>query len=216
MFRRPFWALHSPMSTLKTLRTLTLAVAVYPVGGCSSDDRPDATTVIPDSGDDPFDAGIPPDLGFFDGGSADASESVDAGTLCTMNGTTMVEGVSVPLGDPSGRPENPNEDPSIVTCLGRPLVDTTPFQNNYCPVECIDTFGVALDANIVGALEVAVFPEQINGTPVDPTYDVDRGQDAQPSARLPVGFRIVASSPNTCDSGYQLELGFTDLGQAPC
>lgn len=189
--------------------SIPLVLAIF---ACSGDDPTPPTTVVPDLGVADFDAAFLPDLGFFDGGSGDAGPEADAGSACTMNGISMIEGVPVELGDPRGPPENPSGNPSITTCLGQPLIDTTNFQNNYCPVECIETFGVALTEGVVGALDVAVFPEQIGGSDVDPTFDVARGVDRQADARLPVGFRIVESDPAACESGYQLELGFLDLG----
>ena len=215
MVARPRWGPQTPMRTIDPLCTLCLALGLTAVLGCSSDDELDGGPRGLDTGAGDFDAGFEPDLGFYDGGRPDVGPIPDAGSLCTINGTTLVDGISVPLSNPRGPPENRNGNPSITRCIGRPFVDTTNFVNSYCPVECIDTFGIPLTPEIVDALEIAVFTEELEGNRVDPMFDVDTGVDRQPEARLPIGFRIVATSPQTCPSGYQLELGFSDLGAEP-
>ena len=109
----------------------------------------------------------------------------------------------------SNRPESAGGVPSSLSCSKAEF--PAPFPSKYCLVECIDFLGHTPTQAELDELDVDVFvgvTELGTETGVDPTYSSTTGRDRSPAERQPVSFNV-RPSPNDCDGGYQMELGFT-------
>lgn len=176
-----------------------------------------------DLGSSPLDAGTSLDLGTAadagapdfgnsaDAGAADASAPFDAGYYCTMNGETEVDGQPVPVPEASEAPRA-GDNPALVSCIDRQV---EPFSNRraVCFTQCAEFFGLAPTPEQVRELEIAVFTStDLDGARVDPSYDFVTRRERSPTAVLGVGSRVVATQAPQCESGYQVEVGFLNLG----
>ncbi len=154
----------------------------------------DATVV--DSGPQP-DAGMPP--------------RPDAGHYCTMNGAVDVNGTAVPVADVSGQAQTTTGNGAVTSCIDGPPNDNPGFISELCFAECANFHGATPSEAEVMALQVDVFLQTEDGSPVDPSYDYTTGVDRQPSANAGSGYDWVANTSD-CDSGWQLEIGYNSSG----
>lgn len=203
---------HSYRWTLLFAGALALGVTA-----CSSDDGGEDAGA--DAGVDSgvsFDATVV-DSGTPDAGFPDSGPAPDAGHYCTMNGEVDVDGTGVPVADVSQTPVTVSnltgtEMPAVLSCIDDPPSDNPPFINELCFAECVSFMGASPTQAEIDALEVTVFAQTMGGQPVDPSYDYVTGADRQPEARTGAGFDFVQNSQD-CDSGWQLEIGYSNLGQ---
>lgn len=189
------------------LFVLLAASALFVACGTGDDDD---TTADRDGGTS-RDAGPPRDAGFRDAGFRDAGPRRDAGHYCRGANGVDVDGTSVPVDDVTDEPRT-EFGAGVTSCIDDPISPQA-MSFEYCLFECVDFMGAQPTADDIAALEIAVFPfvdDQLD--PVDPSYDWITGQDRQPSERLPVGYNFRTVQGAICDSGWAMELGFSDLG----
>lgn len=185
---------------------------------CGDDGGPTDASVVPDAGVDadlgaPPDTGsLPADMGAADAGATrDAATRPDAGYYCTMGGTEQVEGEPVPVPEATEVPRAGATAASL-RCIDR-RVEPFSSRRTMCFTQCLDFLGFQPTADQVRELQIDVFPaETLDGMAVDPSYDFATLRDRDPMNRLGVGSVIRATQTSQCDSGYQIELGFLDLG----
>lgn len=164
-----------------------------------------ADTGTADSGDTLPDSGPPRDAGV-----RDASPQGDAGHYCAAENRVNVEGERVPVAPASTVPEPSAGPRATLNCIDRPPTEHPAWE--YCITECLSFLGETPSADQVESLEIAVFLSEVGGRPVDPSFDPATYLDRTPSARAPVGGTVTAVAPNTCASGWQVELAYLDLG----
>lgn len=193
---------------------LGLASAVWACGdddsnGSMSNGGTDAGVLIDAGAEEdtgPADTGSSPDTG-----PRDAVPRPDAGYYCTTNGAETVEGESVTIPEATENPQARGRQASTI-CIDR---DVTAVGNNraYCFTQCVDFFGFIPTPAQINELEVDVFQaERLDGSRVDPSFDIQTRQERSPDERVGAGF-VVTTSAQQCASGYQIELGFIDAGE---
>lgn len=183
---------------------------------CGDDDAPADSGVAADAGVT-VDLGVASDAGETDlgapdaGSRPDATAPLDAGYYCTMNGQAEVDGQPVPVPEATEAPTS-GPSPSSLTCIDRQV---QPFDNRraVCFTQCADFFGFVPTPEQVRELEIAVFPAaDLQGGRIDPSYDFVNRRERSPTEILGIGSRIVATQAPECTSGYQVEVGFLNLG----
>lgn len=164
---------------------------------------------VRDSGAGGTDATVMPPR---DGGVRDSGPPADGGHYCTMNGEVDVNGTAVAVADVSGRPTTASGATAVTSCIDNPPSDNPPFINELCFTECLDFLGESPTAADVSALDLDIFFAEMNGNPVDPTYDYGTRRDRMPNGNTGAGFRITENASD-CDSGFQIEIGYGSSGQ---
>jgi hypothetical protein len=156
----------------------------------------------------PMDAGGAPDAG----GEEDAGASRDAGYYCTTDGQEQVEGRPVPVPDAPMPPQASGSARVSLRCIDR---EVRPFDTRVpvCFTKCLDFFGFEPTAAQVQELEVDVFAvANPDGGVVDPSFDFATRMERSPNRRLGVGYVTRMTPTAQCESGYQIEIGYLNLG----
>lgn len=188
--------------------------AILALSACGSGD--DDTDIDPRDGGVARDSGfVVRDAGFRDGGIRDAGPRRDAGHYCALGNEVQVDGEGVPVDPATATPENGFGSPGALSCIDD-VIPAQPQGFEYCLFECLDVMGATLEDADYEALEVAVFEAfDDDGNAVDPTYDRVTGLDREPEARLDVGYNFRPVEGQVCESGWAIEIGFSDLGPRP-
>lgn len=200
---------------LSSTSLVLAATSLLVLSACSGDDDGDDTTVERDGGvTDPRDGGSgdPRDAGPRDGGPPPVRP--DAGHYCAPGDEVQVDGQGVPVDPVSERPQN-EFGQTNTSCIDSPISPQA-MNFEYCLFECVNFMGFDPDPADIAALQVAVFPaDDGNGGYLDPSYDRITGQDRSAAERLNIGYNFREVTGNFCDSGWGVEIGFTDLGPSP-
>jgi hypothetical protein len=181
------------------------------LAACDGDDDGGADTGPADTGLDSGvfdtgrpDSGIRPDSGDVDTGVPDTG--VDN---CLPNNTVDVDGTGVRVDEATTPPTSSGGGVAVLSCNRTP---PPAFITDYCLVECVTFLGYTPSQAEVDELEFAAYAledQTMNPTGADPTYDPVTGIDNDPTARAGIASIVAAPPGSQCDSGYQLEIGFT-------
>lgn len=184
---------------------------------CGSDDPvADVGTTIPDSG---FDGGVTTDSGFDSGVSPDTG--VDSGvtdtgaplTYCAQGDTRVtVDGEAVSIDRATAAATN-SQGEADLDCIDDPY-PRAPFQYEFCDSECLTFLGPAPTVQQVQALQFAVFNRFDSGRPVNAGFDPVTGEDFESERRVNVSARLKQVQAAICPSGWQVDMGFLDRGEA--
>ncbi|MFO0728993.1 MAG: hypothetical protein U1E65_34760 [Myxococcota bacterium] len=196
-------------TSILSASVLAFAAAVFAVGCGGGDSGADAGV-----GRDAFE---PVDLGIVvdtDAGFIDAQPRVDAGPrdaghYCVENMHIPAGNMSVAVASTTITPTNPQDNRSSMTCIG-----VRPNLNIGAPVRfrgCASFIGSTPTQAQLDELQIAVFPAQLNGQPVDPTYDPRTGADRTPAARIHPSIHKAFSG--NCEHGVEIEIGRDSVGQ---
>lgn len=198
-----------PMTRWTLVLASALALGATACGGSEDTDAGADAGVDAgvDTGVEPVDSGPRPDAGFVDSGPRP-----DAGHYCTSNGEVDVNGTAVAVADVTAPPVSSTGGPAVLSCIDNPPSENPPFITELCFTECLNFMGATPSEADIQALQIDVFTQDDGGNPVDPSYDYTTRRDRQPAGNTGAGGRII---PNTsdCDSGYQIEVGYSNLGE---